>query len=100
MLSTETQWKDVYLYESKFLRIRARKLTSKKRKKKKNCPMRPLFSGKNVAPLPRSFSEKTEMCVREREFMLSSQKLPGETPVLWDSSHTSVLSFVCTPNYF
>lgn len=32
MLSKETQWKDVYLYESKFLRIRARKLTSKKRK--------------------------------------------------------------------
>lgn len=58
MFSTENSVeKCLFIIKPKFLGKRSRKLTSKK---KKTCPMRPLFSGKNVTPFPRSFAEKTE----------------------------------------
>lgn len=62
MFSTENSVERcLFIIKPKFLGKGASKLTSK-------SLMRPLFSGRNVAPLPRSFAEKTEMC------MLSSQE--------------------------
>ncbi len=79
MFRTENSERCLFIIKPKFLWKRARKLTSK-------SPMRPLFSGRNVAP-----ELSPEASLRKRRWaMLSSQ----ETRVYWDRSYSSVLSLI------
>lgn len=76
----------------KFLRIRARKLTSKKILMSHGTP----FLWKECCPpLPRNLSEKT-LEMGHVIFPETSQ----EAPAYWVSSYTFMLCFVCTPNDF